>query len=336
MAISPVSFLGQSQAQAGRLKNINAMMADLQRQLTTQKKTDTYSGLGASSLSVQKYRMDMGMMKTYSSNVDTAITRIDLMTKGIERASASGREVLSAMKTKIGNQGDLDAIRLIATQSLPLLRDVANLDADGRYLFSGSNTTVEPLASNNNINTIASSAWADWKAGTISTSQLLSDLGNLTPQEMGFDPALSTSGDVSVNVDGSMNVSYTSVADKNGLQNTYMITAMMANFTGLDPATDVPNETELQDLMNGMIDLLQKGVTDLEVSASELGTKYDLLDTVQQNHRSDKALLEKIVSEKEDVDTAEVAVQIQALQTQLNASYQVTAILSQLTLVNYL
>lgn len=336
MVTSTVSFLGQSQAQAGRLKQINAMMADLQRQLTTQKKTDTLSGLGVGSLAVQGLRMNIGMLDAYSSNVNTATTRINMMTNGIERANTSGRDVLGAMKTKVGNEEDIDALKLIASQSLPLLRDVANLDIDGRYLFSGSNTGTQPLPSNSNITTIAQNAWADWKAGTISTSQLLSNLENLTPQEMGFSSDLTSSGSVTVNVGNTMNVDYTSVADKNGMQKVYLITAMMANVSQLDPATDVPSEDDLQELMNGMIDMMQDGLNKLESTGADLGTKYKLLDTMQQNHASDKALYQKAVSGYEDADTAEVAIQIQSLQTQLSASYQVTAILSQLSLINYI
>jgi flagellin-like hook-associated protein FlgL len=67
-----------------------------------------------------------------------------------------------------------------------------------------------------------------------------------------------------------------------------------------------------------------------------LGIKFSTLQTVQDNHQTDAATLDKLLIEKENVDTTEVAVQIQSLQTQLSASYEVTSLVSQLSLVNFL
>jgi flagellin-like hook-associated protein FlgL len=50
----------------------------------------------------------------------------------------------------------------------------------------------------------------------------------------------------------------------------------------------------------------------------------------------DRATLANLIGQKEDADTTEVVAQIQSLQTQLQASYQVTSIISQLSLVNFI
>jgi flagellin-like hook-associated protein FlgL len=69
---------------------------------------------------------------------------------------------------------------------------------------------------------------------------------------------------------------------------------------------------------------------------TEFGTAQNSLAQAKERHQSTKNYLTATVEGIENVTTEEVAVQILALQNQLNASYQVTSILSKLSLTNYL
>jgi len=69
---------------------------------------------------------------------------------------------------------------------------------------------------------------------------------------------------------------------------------------------------------------------------TELGSAQTSLARAKERHDSTKNYLTTTLAGVENVTTEEVAVQILALQTRLQASYQTTAILSQLTLTNYL
>ena len=69
---------------------------------------------------------------------------------------------------------------------------------------------------------------------------------------------------------------------------------------------------------------------------TELGSAQTALDRAKDRHQSTKDYLTTTLSGVQNVTTEEVATQILALQTQLQASYQVTSMLSKLTLTNYL
>ena len=69
---------------------------------------------------------------------------------------------------------------------------------------------------------------------------------------------------------------------------------------------------------------------------TEFGSAQTSLARAKERHDSTKNYLTTTLSGIENVTTEEVAVQILALQTRLQASYQTTSILSQLTLTNYL
>lgn len=69
---------------------------------------------------------------------------------------------------------------------------------------------------------------------------------------------------------------------------------------------------------------------------TEFGSAQTSLARAKERHEGTKNYLTTTLAGVENVTTEEVAVQILALQTQLQASYQTTAILSKLSLTNYL
>ena len=69
---------------------------------------------------------------------------------------------------------------------------------------------------------------------------------------------------------------------------------------------------------------------------TELGSAQTALSNAKDRHQSTKDYLTTALSGVENVTTEEVATQILSLQTQLQASYQVTSMLSKLSLTNYL
>ncbi|GAU83974.1 hypothetical protein [Bosea sp. BIWAKO-01] len=68
----------------------------------------------------------------------------------------------------------------------------------------------------------------------------------------------------------------------------------------------------------------------------ELGTAQKAMASAKERHTATQNYLTTTLAGVEEVTTEEVATQILALQTRLQASYQTTAILSKLTLTNYI
>ncbi len=74
----------------------------------------------------------------------------------------------------------------------------------------------------------------------------------------------------------------------------------------------------------------------IELVTMELGVARAAANAATARHTSYEAQLENLLSDVETVNKEDVAMEILALQTRLSASYQVTAMVSQLSLVNYL
>lgn len=74
----------------------------------------------------------------------------------------------------------------------------------------------------------------------------------------------------------------------------------------------------------------------IELVTMELGVAHAALNAAGERHTNYKAQLDNLLSDVETVSKEDVAMEILALQTRLTASYQVTAMISQLSLVNFL
>lgn len=334
--VNPVSFMGGFNAQTSRLKNLNSLMQDMQRQFATQKKADTFSGLGFDALTVQRYRMDKSRMESYMSNIDLATTRVTLMSDSMSRAATIGREFLSNLYSQMrASDVDMDTVRRLAQQQLELLKDITNLEVDGRYLFAGSNTSIAPLADKNAANNITQTQLTDWFDGTQTTTQFLANMNSLTATQLGFDPAMTTSGSVTIRIDTHTEVDYSTVASKSGMQDVMRALAIVANLQ-LPSSTDAATLADFNDLLDGVVAISQRGVAAIDSANAQLSGKFNLIKSVTESHEQDIGLFETLIAKKENIDTAEVATKIQALQTQLTASYQVASYVSNLSLANFL
>jgi flagellar hook-associated protein 3 FlgL len=68
----------------------------------------------------------------------------------------------------------------------------------------------------------------------------------------------------------------------------------------------------------------------------DIGLAAVTLKSAQQRQTDTKAQLENVLSGVEDASPEAVAAQLLTLQTQMQASYQTTAMMAKMSLVNYL
>ena len=104
------------------------------------------------------------------------------------------------------------------------------------------------------------------------------------------------------------------------------------------PAGDANSQARYEAMTSRVSDKLGFGggvQTPTEI-ITEFGSSQTSLARAKERHQSTKNYLTTALDGVQNVTTEEVAVQILALQTQLQASYQTTAILSKLSLTNYL
>ncbi|WP_293807513.1 flagellin [uncultured Bosea sp.] len=149
----------------------------------------------------------------------------------------------------------------------------------------------------------------------------------------GADPARSTS---TVQIDQGQTVGTGARANEEAFRVGLAQFAIMAveNF----PAGDTNSQARYEAMTSRVSEKLGFGGSTQKPAEiiTELGSAQTALASAKERHQSTKDYLTTTLAGVENVTTEEVATQILSLQTQLQASYQVTSMLSKLSLTNYL
>jgi flagellin-like hook-associated protein FlgL len=288
---------------------------------------------------VQKLRTDKTQINAFLNNIADVTTRLEVRSTSMQQASASGRIMTDAVSTFYTHGGlDSETVSLVARQQLDLMRDVVNQQVDGRYLFSGSAMDEKPFSNYNQLDLNMQSLIGDWQSGTITTAQLISSVQTMSDTDLGFNPALSSSGNVTTQIDKNQNLDYTSIATGNGMSDMMRGLALAANLGPLDLAASPPgpSQTDMDEVIKYIKESVTAANTVTDRNNARIGVMLATAETVEEQHLIDSATYDKILIDKENVDPTEVVAKIQSLQTQISSSYEVTSLVSQLSLINYL
>jgi len=151
--------------------------------------------------------------------------------------------------------------------------------------------------------------------------------------EAGSGPARASS---TARVDQAASIQYGVRANEQAIRSALQSVAAFAAVT-TSPAS--PNATALVSALNQRVATSltpqgrQQSVADIE---TDLATAQIAMKDVSARQRQAQVTLQNLVDQTETISSDQVASEILALQTRLQASYQTTSMLSQLTLVKYL
>lgn len=269
---------------------------------------------------------------------------------------------------------DLQTMRDLASNLFTFMGELLNTQENDRYLLGGADTLTQPYDNNGTLDAAISTLIANWKDETLPATQNLTstelisalrsrtiaeDANAVTDTIIGYSAALSAGnvGDVFVRADENVEVDYTAVANEQPFRDILVAAAFIKNET-LTPIADVyaepftlgdptiadgaPGATldEQKDnffqVFNNLVGLVNEAIDDLDGVRFRLESARVRIDKINQAHELDQNVLQNTIDEVENVDINDVAVRINTLQVQLDASYRVTASLQQLSLVNFL
>ncbi len=138
-----VSTVGAQAALAiQQLTNMRAQFDDLQRQLSTGQKSDTYAGLGINRGVTISLNAQLAAISGYTDTINIVGTRISVM----DTALSSMTDLTAAVKTAMaqastaGDGSGVTIAQQTAQTSLDQLLSLLNTQSGNRYLFSGRAT----------------------------------------------------------------------------------------------------------------------------------------------------------------------------------------------------
>jgi flagellar hook-associated protein 3 FlgL len=140
----------------------------------------------------------------------------------------------------------------------------------------------------------------------------------------------------SAEIDSAQSVSYGVRADEEALRTTvqYLAVASSLRFTSTDTNALDRYQALTPRIVSGLS--MENAAQTVESIRVEIAAANTGASSAKTRHTDSRSMLGGLLTDIEGVDDNEVAVQILALQTNLQASYQTTSMLSQLSLLKYL
>ncbi len=248
------------------------------------------------------------------------------------------------------------------------MTELINSKDGDRYVFGGAETLTPPLNDTGTLDAAVSTLLTSWKNGTITTDQLLADIrdrtataGNpdaLTDSVIGYSAPLSAgnAGRVFVRVDDDSELEYTVHANEDPFRDILVALSFLKNesfppiadtyedgvFPGTPDVQGAPGYTLAQQqesfytLYNELTEMVSRSLDEIDNIRFDMeGVRVSMNET-KEFHVDQKNLFQSIVSGIEDADTNDVALKLNTLQVQLEATFRVTALVSQLSLVNFI
>ena len=265
---------------------------------------------------------------------------------------------------------DFRNMTAFADSIFEFFESLLNTQDGDRYLLSGAETSTEPFTDTGTLEAAISSLISDWKDETITTTDLIQNLQDrdastnasaISDSLVGFSAQLSsgTAGDIFVRADVALEIEYTALANEKPFRDVLVAAAYIKN-ENLPPISDVylpPNVptppftpdvdgapgADLQEMkdnffevINTLSDSLNDAIDEMDQIKFRIGSAQARISEIEVQHQEEQNFLLGIISDVEDVDQNEVAVQLNTVLTQLEASYAVTSRVQQLTLVNFI
>jgi flagellar hook-associated protein 3 FlgL len=350
-----ISTLGQSLDNISRLKTMQASLANLQYQLNSGKKTNLFAGLGTNVIASERARANFNEIDTYLNNMTIADRRIKMQVTAIDGVLKQAGDVVNAIQIQTQEgEFEMESVGDLANKARDYIISMINERDGDRYLFAGADTQTKPINDTGLQTTYMQSQINEWINGNINTDQLIAsytDKTQMTDTINGYSASLSSGNarSVSVRVEENTELNYTTLANNDGFRDIITALGMLDNLTrtldqvsldSTDPAGTItaPGATKQEQaenfykVFNDLAVVINRGMDKLETETFKLSQTSAKMSQISDGYALEKNTLSGIIADVEDADPNEVAVKLNTMLTQLQASYSVTASVSKLSL----
>jgi flagellin-like hook-associated protein FlgL len=140
MTVSSVGSVSSGMLQS--ILDMRSQLDDLQRQLGTGEKSDTYSGLGLGAGLTVSLNAQLAALNSYGDTIGLVTTRIGVASTALQQMASYASEVKSSMLSSPFDPDDTGqtTTQKIATADLGSFLGLLNTQVGNRYIFSGQAT----------------------------------------------------------------------------------------------------------------------------------------------------------------------------------------------------
>ena len=295
------------QQNRGQLDNLNA-------QISTGIKAQTYSGLAPQATQLVDFRAQASQQQDYINTINTVSTRLQVMDLSLQQIQSSVQSFRQLLPTGAFNPNP----PTIQEQAKGLLQQVAgylNTQDGTRYLFGGANTATPPV---------------DLSNLPVGAAATLATPVNGAPAANGYYAGGTPTPPAQI--DTQVSVNYGITADD---ATSFEPIIRVLNFLAQSPPFSSTNAAD-QASATQAGQMLDQALQSLTSIRGNLGLQQAQLNNALQVHQSTLNIAQNGVSGIVSVDQATVITELQSLETQMEASFSATSQIEKLSLVNFL
>lgn len=334
----PIVSIGDMSQHFMSLRNSGQIKSDLARlgqELSTGKSADVVEKLGGQTRQLSAITHTLDVLGAYRQSADETALTLDHMQIALERVEqqrGTAAETLLLISPQ-SQSNQISAASAIAGQAFEGMVSALNGRLAGRSLFAGTAVDRAPLADAKtmlddlraNIITATSQAdvetivqqWFDDPVGGFATIGYLGDTNNDISRQIGPDQNI----DIPFRADN---------VDLKDLLRAAALGALAGELTGA--LTQVEQASLLQDSGRSLL----SASAGLATTQAGVGSLQAAVDVGQVRIASEQTSLSLVYNDLTASDPFETAVRLQAVQTQLETHFAITARLSRLTLAEYI
>ena len=342
--MTTISTNGQYHRMQVQNLSIQQRISEYGEQVATGKKTGVYGGLGSDARQSIDLRSNVSELDAYESNIQTAKLRVTSTVDAMDRITQIARDVHDEIiKLSSGNPPpDSTVVQHIAKNGFDEVVQLLNTKVDGRFIFAGSDIDHAPMADAKQLfDDVAAQVTAYPGSGAAAT---LAQTATTAAQDAYFSPALGQPdpSPLRARVDRNLDLSYqvrangpdTPAGQLSPFREVLRGLATVANLSY--DKTNPASFTDYKAMQDSTRLSLDAATESLDNHIGMLGNIQSRMESISEKHKTTTVALKSSISDIEDVDPAEVISKLQLAQTQLQASYKVTATLRQVSLVDFL
>jgi flagellar hook-associated protein 3 FlgL len=347
-----VSSFAASPSQDDLIQQMQSRIAQLTNEISSGRKTDPAGVLGAGAAALYQLHYGADQQSALQTGITTAADRLD----AVQTSLTSLSSVVQTISSAALNSNSAQEPSVLATQAqdaMGQVTDLLNTRYAGQSVFAGDDSATTPMTAPDaaggpltTVNSVLSTAVAT-KGGPLSAADIpnlidgtnglssVFDDTNADPTQRyssAFYVAKDDGKPTTVAVGTTQTVSYNAQADQPAFRDLLKGLSMLSLLGAPSSQMDDTAKSALLQAAQGVISTAQGELTQTQAT---LGIAQSQL---QQSSDAQKAASQATLQQITGIEQADPyadATQLDQLQTQLQASYEVTAEISQLSFVNF-
>ena len=338
------------------IKQTTQLLQKAGQEVSTGRRADIYADLGPRAANASKLRMREEQTQTYMLDNELLGNKLSAMLTSVDSMREQVQDVLEiAMANASSPANGAFTLQSQASAAMESVISTLNLKYNGEHVFAGTRSGDAPMMRWDQTNAATGLSPNDVVSGIVAGG--ISDVASVQALSAEFDlvfdsadtsnparnfeqtfyvgsPQLDSSGQpnnrVSARLSPGQELKYGVQANDQGLRDIVKGLSMLVSVD----VSEISDPAAYQEYMSLVVDTLAQGQEGALALSAQIGFNQQVVETAQERLTDLSLVHQTQIGIYENVDPYEAITRMTNLETQLQASYEVTARLSSLTILN--